>query len=76
MIKMDRRYIPGDRWIRCDGCGFTYRYSRIKKGVSLRQKGFAVCPRCFDDRHLNTDWKLPPKQEGKLIGGNLGSKDG
>ena len=73
---MDRRYIPGDRWVRCDECGFGYRLSQIQKGVSLRQKGHHVCPDCFDYRHPNTDWRLPPKQEGKLIGGNIGAAEG
>ena len=73
---MDRRYIPGDRWVRCDECGFGYRYSQIKEGVSLRQKGLGICPDCFDYRHPNTDWRLPPKQEGKLIGGNIGAAEG
>ena len=76
MHKMDRRYIPGDRWVRCDECGFGYRLSQIQKGVSLRQKGHHVCPDCFDYRHPNTDWRLPPKQEGKLIGGNIGAPEG
>ena len=73
---MDRRYIPGDRWVRCDECGFGYRYSQIRKGVSLRQKGYHVCPDCFDPRHPNTDWRLPPKKEGVLIGGNIGANEG
>jgi hypothetical protein len=76
MIKMNRQYIPGDRWVRCDECSFGYRYSQIRKGVSLRQKGFHVCPDCFDTRHPNTDWRLSPKQEGRLIGGNIGSAEG
>ena len=76
MHKMDRRYIPGDRWVRCDECGFGYRLSQIQKGVSLRQKGHHVCPDCFDYRHPNTDWRLQPKQEGKLIGGNIGAAEG
>lgn len=72
MQRMDRRYIPGDRWVRCCECGFGYRYSQVRKGVSLRQKGHYVCPECFDTRHPNTDWRLPPKKEGGLIGGNIG----
>ena len=73
---MDRRYIPGNRWIWCDECGFGCRLHDIKHGVSLRQKGFAVCPDCFDVRHPNTDWILPPKQEGKLKDPNIGAPEG
>jgi hypothetical protein len=76
MVKMDRRYIAGDRWVRCDECSFGYRFSQMRKGVSLRQKGFHVCPTCFDTRHPNTDWRLSPKTEGKLIGGNIGAPEG
>ena len=73
---MNRVYIPGDRWVRCDECGFGYRYSQIRAGVSLNQKGFHVCPECFDVRHPNTDWRLKPRQEGKLPGGNIGAPEG
>ena len=76
MQRMNRIYIPGDRWVRCDECGFGYRYSQIRKGVSLRQKGLAICPECFDTRQPNTDWRLPPRQEGRLIGGNIGAPEG
>jgi len=76
MVMMNRRYIPGDRWVRCDECGFGYRFSKMKKGVSLKQKGLYVCPKCFDERHSNTDWKLKPKQEGKLTGGHIGAPAG
>lgn len=41
-------YIPGDRLYRCDICGFGYRFSQMRKGVAELQKGFDVCPDCFD----------------------------
>ena len=76
MQRMNQKVILGDRWVRCDECGFGYRYSQIKAGVSLSQRGYHVCPTCFDDRHPHTDWKNKPRKEGKLIGGNIGSPGG
>jgi hypothetical protein len=72
MVKMDRRYIPGDRWVRCSECGFGYRYSQMRKGVSLGQKNQYVCPKCFDVRHPNTDWRPPNRPDKGLVGGNIG----
>ena len=61
-----RRYIPGDRLYQCDVCGFDYRFSQMRKGISHKQKGFDVCPTCFDPKHPNEDWKTPGRVEGKL----------
>lgn len=44
-------YIPGDRLVECDVCGFIWRRSDMRKGVSQSQKGFFVCPDDFDDVH-------------------------
>jgi len=66
MRRMNKRYVPGDRWVECDVCGYGYRFSQMKKGVSGRQKGFNVCPDCFDHKHPNDDWVLPVKPEGIL----------
>jgi len=44
-------YKPGDRKVQCAICGFVYRLSEMKTGVSTRQKGYAVCPDCFDPVH-------------------------
>jgi hypothetical protein len=66
MKKMDRRYIPGDRWVECDLCGFGYRFSQMRKGVSGKQKGFNICPVCFDEKHPNEDYVVPVRTEGIL----------
>lgn len=55
------RYIPGDRLMTCDICGFDYRYSDMRKGVALGQKGRTVCPVDFDEPHeRDTTPKLAP----------------
>jgi hypothetical protein len=66
MQRMNRKYIPGNRWVKCDICGYGYRFSQMRKGIMPKQKGYDVCPPCFDEMHPNEGWKLPPKQEGKL----------
>ena len=45
------KYIPGNRKYNCDICGFTYRFKELRKGVAEGQKGYAVCPTCFDPVH-------------------------
>ncbi len=59
-------YIPGNRLVICDICGFEYRFSQMRKGVSGKQKGLNVGPVCFDPKHLNEDFVLKPKVEGIL----------
>lgn len=44
-------YIAGDRKVTCDVCGWTYRFSQMRKGVMGTQKGFDICPSCFDGVH-------------------------
>jgi len=66
MARMTNRYIPGDRWVECDVCGFAYRFSEMRKGVAGKQKGLSVCPTDYDTVHPNEGWKLPFKPEGKL----------
>ena len=66
MIKMDRRYEAGNRWVLCDICDFGYRFSRMKKGVSGSQKGLTVCPDCYDEKHPNEDFVVPTRTEGIL----------
>lgn len=58
-------YIPGDRLIDCQICGFTYRRSQMRRGIFGNQKGLIVCPKDFDDVHPN---EAPVKKriEGKL----------
>jgi len=45
------KYIPGDRKVECEVCGFVYRFSEMRRGISDRQKGLEVCPDCFDLPH-------------------------
>lgn len=60
-----RDYIPGDRLVDCDVCGFTYRVSQVQRGVAGKQKGLVVCSPCLDGVHpLET--RVPSKQEGRL----------
>lgn len=47
----NKGYIAGDRKVTCDICGWTYRFSQMRKGVMGKQKGYNVCPICFDDIH-------------------------
>jgi len=44
-------YKPGDRKVQCAVCGFVYRLSEMREGISGKQKGYAVCPTCFDPIH-------------------------
>ena len=64
--KQDYRYELGNRWVLCDVCGFGYRFSEMRKGVSGTQKGFSICPECFDPKHENEDFKVPVRTEGIL----------
>ena len=40
-------YIPGDHWVTCDRCGFTYRNSVMRQEWT----GLVVCPQDFEMRH-------------------------
>lgn len=58
-----QRYIPGDRLVECDSCGFDYRFSEMKRGIMGSQKGLDICPVCFDYIHPNEDIpELTPKR--------------
>ncbi len=59
-------YIPGDRKYDCDVCGFTYRFSDMRKGVSGSQKGFDVCLDCFDAKRPYEDTNPKPRKERPL----------
>lgn len=60
-----RHYIPGDRLVECDRCGFGWRRSQMRRETSKDSKGIIVCPRCFDGPHPN-DAVVPNKPEGRL----------
>jgi hypothetical protein len=59
-------YIPGDRKTACDVCGFTYRRSEMRRGITGKQKGLIVCPEDFDDIHPN-ERRVKNRPEGKLM---------
>jgi len=64
MVTYSKRYIPGDRLVECDICGFDYRFTQMRKGKAKGQKGFKVCPDCFDDPHpLDTKPELRSKSK-------------
>lgn len=46
MVTYSKHYKPGDRLVECDICGFTYRFSQMRK-----QNGFVVCPKDYDQPH-------------------------
>ena len=52
------KYKKGGILSTCDVCGFDYRLSDLKKGVSSAQTGLMVCEVDFDDKHLRD---TPPK---------------
>jgi len=74
-VNKPRGYIPGDRLVECEVCGFGYRHSRIRVGVMPRQKGLYVCPTCYDAWHPNEGWKLPQKAEGAVSPGPIGESE-
>lgn len=52
MVSISRTYIPGERLVECQVCGFDYRFSEVTRGVSGKQKGLIVCKDpCFDPVH-------------------------
>ena len=62
-MSFPRTYIPGERKVDCDVCGFTYRFSEMRKGVSGNQKGMNVCPPCYDEKHPRDIYKFEPRPE-------------
>lgn len=65
----EEKYIPGNRYIECDVCGFTYRFSAMKKGIAEGQRGWNVCPADYDPVHpRERRVKLTPKQPTKDVG--------
>lgn len=60
-----RTFIPGDRLVECDRCGFGYRRSQMRKETGNLGRGLKVCPHCFDGPHPN-DERVPHRREGVL----------
>jgi hypothetical protein len=60
-----RQYIPGDRLVVCDICGFEYRFSQMRKGVMGNQKGLNIGPDCWDNIHPR-ETKPKTRKEGVL----------
>lgn len=46
-----RGIIPGDRRVDCERCGFTYRFSQMRRETERTSRGLVVCPTCFDGPH-------------------------
>ena len=72
------RYIPGDRYVICADCGVAYRLNEMQEGVAGKQKGFSICPSCFDPTHpLDNVPKLrpAPPMEKRGIEGVEGTSD-
>lgn len=65
-MQQHRGYIPGDRLVDCDVCGFTYRVSEVRRGVMGKQKGLIVCGPCFDPVHPR-EARVPHRPEGRLV---------
>jgi len=66
MSKYSPGYVPGDRLVDCAICGFTWRRSAMKIGISGNQIGLEVCPDDYDPEHP-LDNKLPiRKNEGPI----------
>jgi len=59
-------YIPGDRWVTCDICGFICRRSKARLGISRQQKGLTVCEADFDPQHPLDDIPKRRKEEGPI----------
>lgn len=59
-------YIPGDRLVECDICGFIWRRSDMRLGVAEGQKGYIVCPRDYDPVHPRENIPSPRKEEGPI----------
>jgi hypothetical protein len=58
-----RTYVHGEYKIACDICGFIYHFSRMRRGVSGKQKGLIVGPKCFDNIHpRDIKTRLRPKR--------------
>jgi len=62
-MSVSRTYVLGDRKVDCDICGYTYRFSQMRKGVSGKQVGLNVCPDCFDEEHPRDIYKFEAKPE-------------
>lgn len=64
--RAENTYISGDRLVDCQICGFTWRRSNMRIGVSITQKGFIVCPDDYDEVHPLTNRPKIRKEEGPV----------
>jgi hypothetical protein len=64
-MKRSRGYIPGDRLVDCERCGFTYRFSQMRRETERTSRGLIVCPDCYDGPHP-LEARVPNRPEGKL----------
>lgn len=68
-MNVSKHYIKGDRLVDCDICGFTFRFSQMRIGVSGKQKGLVIGPDCFDPIHPNEiPFTLRQKKPLKKVG--------
>ena len=65
-MKSRSGYIPGNRWQICDICGFEYRFSEMRPGVD-RQKGYKVCPDCYDPPEVKFKYKRKPEKTREIV---------
>ena len=54
-------YLPGNRLVDCDICGFTYRFSEMRK-----IRGLVVCPADADEYPHPRDKAVTHRTEGKI----------
>jgi len=68
-MRYSNHYIPGNRIVDCDSCGFTYRFLQMRRGVSKGQKGLVICPVCYSPIHPDEiPFTLNPKKPLKKVG--------
>ena len=60
MVTYSKTYIQGDRLVKCDICGFGYRFSEMRK-----QRGFVVCPEDYDEPNPRSK-KVELRKKSKL----------
>ena len=64
-MPVSRVYIPGDRLVDCERCGFTFRFSQMSRETERTSRGLVVCPRCVDGPHPLEE-RVRNRPEGKV----------